>query len=86
MYISIKRNLNIILHHTFKGVYILLFLFYTELSVKEVDVEKKEDKVTELLTLFFSHPDVEGVLFWGFWDGKIFESDAALFNGDNVTV
>jgi hypothetical protein len=40
----------------------------------------------DTLRMYFSHPAVEGVLFWGFWDGKIFDHDAALATGANVTV
>ena len=38
------------------------------------------------MLLFLSEPAVEGVIFWGFWDGQLWEQDAALFTGANVTV
>ena len=38
------------------------------------------------MTLYFSHPEVEGVMLWGFWDGKIYEQSASLYEGPNVTV
>lgn len=38
------------------------------------------------MTLYFSHPAIEGVLFWGFWDGKIWKPESALFEGPDVTV
>jgi len=38
------------------------------------------------MTLYFSHPEVEGVMLWGFWDGKIYEQSTALYEGPNVTV
>ena len=44
--------------------------------------------VSPLLILFFfnSHPNVDGVLLWGFWDQKIFASSAALVNGKDFVV
>ena len=39
------------------------------------------------LLMFCSHPAVEGVLFWGFWEGRHWRgSDAALVNGPNMKV
>lgn len=38
------------------------------------------------MTLYFSHPAVEGVLLWGFWDGGVFDKAIALATGSNVTV
>ena len=40
----------------------------------------------DLLTLYFSHPAVEGVLLWGFWDGILWLDDSKLAEGPNVTV
>ena len=42
--------------------------------------------LTDLLTLYFSHPAVEGVLLWGFWDGLIWLDESKLAEGPNVTV
>ena len=37
--------------------------------------------------LCFSHPAVEGVLLWGFWDQKMFKGkNWSLFDGPAVTV
>jgi hypothetical protein len=38
------------------------------------------------MTMFFSHPAVEGVLLWGFWDGAVYDKKFALATGSNVTV
>lgn len=56
------------------------------MSVSEHDDHKKADAVEQLLTLYFSHPSVQGVLFWGFWDGDIGHNVNALATGPNVTV
>ena len=46
--------------------------------------------VSETVTIFlysFSHPGVEGLLFWGFWEKQHWKgADAALVNGDSMTV
>ena len=39
------------------------------------------------LQTFYSHSSVDGVLFWGFSDGRHWRGkDAALVNGANMTV
>ena len=40
----------------------------------------------EALTVYFGHPAVQGILLWGFWDGKIFEANASLVEGPDLTV
>ena len=42
--------------------------------------------IEDIYTLYFSHPAIEGILLWGFWDGKIYDKSIALFAGLNVTV
>ncbi|XP_061166383.1 uncharacterized protein LOC133175304 [Saccostrea echinata] len=62
-----------------------LKIWITELTISESDVNKKATALENLLTLFFSHPAVEGVMFWGFWDGAIHHSVDKLFEGPNLT-
>jgi len=57
-----------------------------ELGVNAPDENTRASDLTDLLTVFFAHPSVRGVVFWGFWDGKIWETDAPLYTGPNVTV
>ena len=40
----------------------------------------------DLMTLYFSHPSIEGIILWGFWDGRIWKENATLVEGDNLTV
>jgi endo-1,4-beta-xylanase len=61
-------------------------IWITELSLASNDVHSRATALTDILTLYFSHPAVEGVLFWGFWDGKIFNQQTALFEGSDVMV
>ncbi|XP_053402967.1 anti-sigma-I factor RsgI6-like [Mercenaria mercenaria] len=60
-------------------------IMITELGVNDKDENSRASKLVNLLTLFFSHPSVKGVLLWGFWDGQIWEKDAPLFTGTNLT-
>ncbi|XP_052790638.1 anti-sigma-I factor RsgI6-like [Mya arenaria] len=60
-------------------------IWITELSFLSKDNVAKAQALQDVLTLYFSHPAVEGVLLWGFWDGKVFDPDIALFEGPNVT-
>lgn len=60
-------------------------IWITELSLASHDVHVKATALKDILTLYFSHPSVEGVLFWGFWDGHLFSPEVALFNGPDVT-
>ena len=52
----------------------------------DTDENRKAANLEKVMTLFFSHPAVEGVLLWGFWDGKIWHKENALFTGTNITV
>lgn len=56
------------------GLFYILFLSNISLPLQDI------------LTLYFSHPAIEGVLFWGFWDGKLWKPEMALFEGPEVTV
>lgn len=60
-------------------------IMITEFAVNDNNENSRATKLVNLLTLFFSHPAVKGVLMWGFWDGQIWEKDAPLFTGTNVT-
>jgi endo-1,4-beta-xylanase len=59
---------------------------FLEFAVNDKDEHNKANHLKDMLTLFFSHPAVKGVIFWGFWDGQLWEHDASLFTGNNVTV
>ena len=61
-------------------------LWITELSVHELDENKKASALEDVMTLYFSHPAVEGILLWGFQNDAIHDHGAALTSGSNVTV
>lgn len=63
-----------------------LKIWATELTVDAADEHKKAKALENLLTMFFSHPAVEGVILWHFWDGSNWHQNEALFNGPGMTV
>ena len=59
----------------------------TELDVDEVaDPVAKADAYDDVITLYFSDPNVEGVILWGFSDLHHWKPDAALFEGPDYIV
>ncbi|OWF42293.1 uncharacterized protein LOC110461311 [Mizuhopecten yessoensis] len=59
-------------------------IWITEFTVNEANEGLKADALENMLTLFMSHPAVEGVLLWGFWDGQLWLPNSALATGSNV--
>ncbi|KAL4233055.1 hypothetical protein ACF0H5_007741 [Mactra antiquata] len=60
-------------------------IMVTEFAINERDENKKASHLVDVMTMLFSHPSVKGILFWGFWDQDIWEHDAPLYTGSNVT-
>ncbi|KAK6194980.1 hypothetical protein SNE40_000502 [Patella caerulea] len=60
-------------------------IWITELDINESNDLRKAEKYEEVMRLYFSHPAVKGVMFWGFWDGRHWRPAAALANGHDVT-
>ncbi|MDF3130258.1 endo-1,4-beta-xylanase [Kiritimatiellaeota bacterium B1221] len=54
----------------------------TELDVDVESDELQADYLRDLMTLYFSHPKVEGILIWGFWEGKHYKPRCALYHQD----
>ena len=61
-------------------------LWITELDVELEDVDARADGYDDIVTLYFAHPDVHGVLLWGFSDNHHWRPLAALFEGDDFVV
>ena len=61
-------------------------IWITELTIQDPDENSRAAALDDIMTLYFSHEAVEGVLLWGFWDGALFYEHAALATGDDVTV
>ncbi|XP_060068736.1 uncharacterized protein LOC132548855 [Ylistrum balloti] len=60
-------------------------IWITEFTVNEPNEVLKANALEDMLTLFMSHPAVEGVLLWGYWDTRIWIHDSALASGHDVT-
>ncbi|ELU08453.1 hypothetical protein CAPTEDRAFT_53453, partial [Capitella teleta] len=43
-------------------------IWITEFNLEWEDVNERAAKVEDALRLFFSHPAVEGIVLWGFWN------------------
>jgi GH35 family endo-1,4-beta-xylanase len=54
----------------------------TEFDVTVPGDQLRADFTRDFLTACFSHPDVDGIITWGFWAGAHWKPDAALFDKD----
>ena len=54
----------------------------TEFDVESTDEQLQADYTRDLLTAAFSHPSVTAVMIWGFWEGRHWKPDAALWRRD----
>jgi GH35 family endo-1,4-beta-xylanase len=54
----------------------------TEFDVDTTDEELQADFASDFMTAMFSHPAVDAILMWGFWEGRHWRPDAALFRRD----
>ncbi|BFY97335.1 hypothetical protein BsWGS_00375 [Bradybaena similaris] len=60
-------------------------LWVTELDLSAPDENKRADWYEKVLRLYFSHPAVHGVIFWGFWDHET-DPLKALVHGYEYTL
>lgn len=77
-------NIDVVKYRLDKVAEAGLKIWITELTVSENDANKKAVTLENLMTLFFSHPAVEGIMLWGFWDNAINKPPAKLFEGPNL--
>lgn len=56
-------------------------MWITELTLANADENIRADWFETALTVYFSYPSIEGIIFWGFWDHGVV-SDGALVNGN----
>ena len=62
-------------------------IWVTELDVQANDENRRADFYEAALTAFYSHWNVHGVLFWGFWDQAHWRGNkAALVKGYDFQV
>lgn len=54
----------------------------TELDVNTADERLHADYLRDIMTMAFSHPAFTGIVMWGFWEGRHWRPDAALWRRD----
>jgi GH35 family endo-1,4-beta-xylanase len=54
----------------------------TELSLSVTDRALQADYLRDYMTALFSHPAVRGIMLWGFWEGRHWRPDSALYTRD----
>jgi GH35 family endo-1,4-beta-xylanase len=55
----------------------------------DIAVDKQNEMVPimdEVLRLALSHPKMEGIIFWGFWDQAMWRKQSALVSGSRFSV
>jgi endo-1,4-beta-xylanase len=57
-------------------------LHVTELDINTTDEAAQTDYTRDILTLLYSHPAVEKITLWGFWEGRHWLPRAALWRTD----
>ena len=54
----------------------------TEFDINIRDRECQADYMRDFLTVWFSHPRTIGIIQWGFWEGRHWKPEAALYEKD----
>ena len=54
----------------------------TEFDVNLTDEARQAEYLRDFMTALFSHPSVCGIILWGFWEGRHWKPNAALFRRD----
>src|SRR5207249_1964508 len=54
----------------------------TELDIDSNDEKLQADYLRDFLTASFSHPNVNGIMVWGFWEGAHWRPNAAMYRKD----
>jgi endo-1,4-beta-xylanase len=52
----------------------------TEVSLNINDRELQADFMRDYMIALFSHPNVNSIMLWGFWEGRHWRPEAALYN------
>ena len=54
----------------------------TEFDINISDEARQAAYLRDFMTALFSHPAVEGIIMWGFWEGRHWKPNASLFRRD----
>jgi GH35 family endo-1,4-beta-xylanase len=68
-------------------VYARFAKFGVPLQLTEFDIDTRDDKLQadylrDVMTITFSHPSFNGIVMWGFWEGRHWRPNAALWRKD----
>jgi len=54
----------------------------TEFDIDTSDEQLQADYLRDVMTITFSHPSFNGIVMWGFWEGRHWRPNAALWRKD----
>ncbi len=54
----------------------------TEFDIDTTDEQLQADYLRDVMTITFSHPSFNAIVMWGFWEGRHWRPDAALWRKD----
>ena len=57
-------------------------IWVTEFDVSDPNEYLRADKIEDFYRVAFSHPSVEGILMWGFWENQQWREDCHIVNAD----
>lgn len=57
-------------------------IWISEYDSTQPDVNLRADNLEALYRIAFSHPAVEGIMMWGFWEGSHWRANAHIVNND----
>ncbi len=57
-------------------------IWVTEFDISQPDENIRADELEDFYRVAFSHPSVEGILMWGFWEDAHWRDDCHIVNSD----
>jgi hypothetical protein len=54
----------------------------TEFDIDTTDEKLQADYLRDVMTITFSHPSFNSIIMWGFWEGRHWRPNAALWRRD----
>ena len=54
----------------------------TEFDIDSTDPDLKTAYLRDFMTAMFSHPSIDSIIMWGFWEGQHWKPEAALYRRD----
>ena len=57
-------------------------IWVTEFDISQPDVNIRADELENFYRVAFSHPSVEGILMWGFWEDSLWRDDCYIVDSN----